>query len=88
MYVCLNVKPLKNVYTFCTKISNSVNNDIHHGKNQPHQEVGGSYIIEKHYDAWVPPVIGLIDIAGKNNTLITTSYGAYFCILGSCIQNL
>ena len=50
----------KNVYTFRTKISDSIKNYVQHGKNQPHQEVGGGYTFVKHCYAHVLPVIELI----------------------------
>ena len=42
--ICLNVKPLKSVYTFCSKIFDLVNNDVHNGENQPHQDVGDRHV--------------------------------------------
>ena len=33
--VCLDVKALKSVCTFCTKIFDLVKNDVHNGKIQP-----------------------------------------------------
>ena len=55
-------KLLKSVYTFCTKISSSINNCTHHIKKQQFQYVGDGFIIIKHYDACTPPYIELIDI--------------------------
>ena len=39
IYMCPNVKLIKSVCTFHTKICDSVKNYVHHGKNKPHQEV-------------------------------------------------
>ena len=54
--------------TFHTKISDSIKNYIHHGGNQPHEEVGGGYIYIKQYDSFILPVVELIDII-LNKTL-------------------
>ena len=39
--MCLNVKFIISGYTFCTEVSDSINNGIIHGGKKPHQEVGG-----------------------------------------------
>ena len=44
--------------------------------------------LHKHYESCSLPVIDLIDILEKQNTLITINYGTYFCVLGFCIQSL
>ena len=41
MYVCLHVEILKSVYTFRTKISDSIKNCVAYGENKPCQDVGG-----------------------------------------------
>ena len=41
-HLCLNVKDLKIVHTFSTKISDSIHNYVHHGRNHPHV-TGESY---------------------------------------------
>ena len=43
-YYCLNVKALKTVCTFRTKIFDYIKNYVHHGVNQPNQGVGGGCI--------------------------------------------
>ena len=45
MYLRPNVRALKSVYTFYTKIYDSINNYAHHGRNQTHQDFGGGYIL-------------------------------------------
>ena len=52
MYVCLNVKSLKRVCNFCTRISESIKNDAHHDGKQPHQEVEHTCILVKNSDAF------------------------------------
>ena len=42
--MCHNIKSLKNVHTFPTKIFDLVKNDVHYGENQPHQEVGDRHV--------------------------------------------
>ena len=39
MYMCLNVRYLKIVFTFHTKISDSIKNYVHYGEMQPHSGV-------------------------------------------------
>ena len=66
VYVCLNIKVLKSAYTFRTKISDSIKNSVHHGENQPCQEVGGGYL--KKSDACGALAVEPIHIV-KNTTL-------------------
>ena len=61
------------------QISNSINNHVHHG-NIPRQEVGGGYILLKHYGSYVQPFIEHMDIAEKHNTIITINYVFLFFI--------
>ena len=41
--MCFNVKPLKNICDFCTKIFDLVKNNIHNDKKNPRQEVLDMY---------------------------------------------
>ena len=45
-------------------------------------------ILEKYSDTWDLPMIKLIEMVEKHNTLITVDYGTYFCILEYIIQSL
>ena len=44
MYLFPDVKPPKRVCTFHTKICDLIQNYVHHGENQPRQEVEDGYI--------------------------------------------
>ena len=44
MHLRLDVKPLKNSFTFHTKICDLIQNYVHHGENQLRQEVEYGYI--------------------------------------------
>ena len=44
--------------------------------------------LEKNYDTWELPIIELIEMVEKHNSLITINDGTYFCILEYLIQSL
>ena len=62
IYVCLNIKSLRNLIYFHTKICDSNNSYVRHGKNQPHEEVKYDYMFVNNSDAYAPPFPELIDM--------------------------
>ena len=87
MNECLTVKPLKTVF-FCTKISYSIKNYVHHAKKIHIRKLKMVILMQKHYNSCTPTSIDLIGIVKKHNTLITINCGRYLCILEFSIQSL
>ena len=69
-YVCLNVKINKYIYVcnFSTKVFDWIKKYVHHGKNQPHQEVEDGYFPVNFFNTYAPPVAELIEMV-ENTTL-------------------
>ena len=67
MHMCPDVKAIKIVYTFCTRVCNSILNYVNHVKQQPHQEVKMIFFII-HSDVCDPLVTELMEISENTTT--------------------
>ena len=72
--MCFNIKAIKRVCTFPTKICDLIKTYVHHGKENPCKEVEYGYILKKHSDYCGPKDIDLIKMLENYITFYNTTW--------------